>query len=74
MIKTITTVREYDEQGRVVKETTTEVEHTAPSPFPVEQDSGDWWRLPRRGWWQDPVVSWLPVRTSTTTTPYTINA
>lgn len=52
-VKTITTVREYDEQGRVVKETVTQVEHATP----VVVGPDDWWRRPPPGWWQNPVIS-----------------
>jgi hypothetical protein len=50
--KTITTTREYDDQGRVTKETTIEVEW--PEPY---RDSGQWWQ-PVQPWWQNPVISY----------------
>jgi hypothetical protein len=46
-------VREFDDQGRVVKETVTECEYAQP----VMIDSGDWWRRGQQGWWQNPVIS-----------------
>jgi hypothetical protein len=53
-VKTTTTVREYDDQGRLVRETTTE--HTWPEP---RVDDGQWWRPPQQQWWwQNPVISY----------------
>lgn len=61
-MKTITTTREYDEQGRLVKETVMETETSdAPVYYPRQTCTcgGTTW-CPvhgQRGWWQWPVIT-----------------
>ena len=52
MTRTITTVREYDDKGRVTKETRTET--TTPDPY----TDGRYWQRDSGQWWQNPIVSW----------------
>ncbi len=64
-MKTTTVTREYDAEGRCVRETRVEVEHSDPKPYTVGDDY--WWR-PQPPWWRSPVITW----TASDTTPYTV--
>ena len=68
MSKTTTTTREYDDEGRLVKETTVEVEW--PEPY---RDSGRWWQPNPLPWWQNPIISYAQT-TPNTGAPVIVNS
>ena len=66
-MKTTTITREYDDEGRCIRETQVEYEVPEPKPQPYIPYiiDGKWWppQPVAPGWWQYPIIS------STTTTP-----
>ena len=54
-MKTTTITREYDDEGRCIREI--RVEHEVPDALPQPVYPNDWWR-PQPGWWQYPIISY----------------